>query len=1139
MANNLQLIRTSEDINNNEIIPFLIYINEKLYRLKNWNECIKIFYYFANIRNNNYFQDHMGKEYKGETYLSNYELNSSYIKVTAKYFVKKYDDYKCNLTILKNFLNNIFFNNEVVVYFKYSLETDDNKLYEKLAINKKKTKSGKYLFAKINREIFTEEEKFIRKIEKQFDLKSMLGDIVISSDDYNILNTYMKRELSNLISKNTYKIFHEKVFVVGLIQYAIKYYNKKSFWPSFENEYGITVKGNQQSLINNAFEAILKRYDKIFDDKVAIKIDNICLHCFVTNYYANKLFNYLFDFWKLDLKRNIENLNLPVMLGKKTTHFDVLVDELEKADNKHVNDIMHHTSLAIKYFKKICKNKIKKMLYLIDECFWESKLINVSTNRLYNLFREWIIDSKSKFQKELTDVQVKKGGRGQQMLSSPTIKYNYEKDSFKLIIPKQYFEKLDENEFPKWYISSKYNDLNMIIEPGIFDSNAGLFSDECFIELPKKNIFDSIQLYLRSDSNLYAKFVIKESKIRFFNDRLDLIILRPGDYTIPIGDVIAVSHHDFPVELLYSERFEKYHNNEYDVNIFDLTEGDILLLGNEEALKAGKKIEEGFVGGNELSFVKLINQNNELAIFNKLPKLILKIEKELVRGTGLIINNERFRLDELNCQRFTLNDGRTTNCIIINLDEYIIKNGIYNIIVSVPKTLGNKEFNFAYLKEFSFEFINSPYIFKEYGEVSFDIDSNIVYSLQDVNWTKENNRLVYTFNFNVKEREKIDELELQYKLQNGYCKLKFYIPVLLWKYDGVENLNWKVKKPNDLILKKIPNNIFFKANFDLTNSKNKVFIDEYNDSDDDLELPFKKEKGTDIYKCNIQLFNNKINREEVYRVVKLKLNDEIYDLCKIVCKSVVMDQQITGDFYNDCLHGYFDIKGDGEYFVQVFYKDILIADDVVLDCGTFSIDYSLKTGIYKVILYEVEDDDFIFENSSFIIGTYELQLVNVLNLENSIINIERIEDIDDNVAAFALSSRHIIKQLHKCSYDDIIGNDYLINMWREDLDLESLLYYKGSLFYENSLNQHVYIHGVLVAFKNNYQINDVVILKQDKKEKEYIELEYDFSRMFLVHSSEKFHNSEKYKRFLTLDDDLYRITISIQNIDEEDEENAA
>lgn len=141
----------------------------------------------------------------------------------------------------------------------------------------------------------------------------------------------------------------EKVFAFGIVRYAMKYYYRGIFWPHIFDEYGVKLSPNKQTEINDCFRLIMLKTGKTYDDTLKQKVDNISMHCFVTDKCATQFFDYLFDFWRLDLHRDIENIYGDFGKG----NFKLLLDELKSNNVRSISDIMKHTSKAIELNEKV------------------------------------------------------------------------------------------------------------------------------------------------------------------------------------------------------------------------------------------------------------------------------------------------------------------------------------------------------------------------------------------------------------------------------------------------------------------------------------------------------------------------------------------------------------------------------------------------------------------------------------------------------------------------------------------------------------------------------------------------------------------------------------------------------------------
>ena len=84
---------------------------------------------------------------------------------------------------------------------------------------------------------------------------------------------------------------------------------------------------------------IMNQNGKLYDESASY-MHNICMHAFVCDRCADQFFDYMFDFWRIDLFRNIENC----LSDEGVNLFDILIEEITNG----VQDIMLHTSLALK-----------------------------------------------------------------------------------------------------------------------------------------------------------------------------------------------------------------------------------------------------------------------------------------------------------------------------------------------------------------------------------------------------------------------------------------------------------------------------------------------------------------------------------------------------------------------------------------------------------------------------------------------------------------------------------------------------------------------------------------------------------------------------------------------------------------------
>ena len=164
----------------------------------------------------------------------------------------------------------------------------------------------------------------------------------------------MTDELRRLYFSNSFRPHYRQLFALGLVRFAMQYYEQKTFWPYLDYEYGVFIDGNKQGELHDIFRSIMAENGKKYDDDVSMKIDNISMHGFVTDKCAPQLFDYLFYFWRVDLNRNINNLRGET--GKEI--YKLLLEEMSQT-RQNVGNVMKHTSLAIINNKPSCNLRIR------------------------------------------------------------------------------------------------------------------------------------------------------------------------------------------------------------------------------------------------------------------------------------------------------------------------------------------------------------------------------------------------------------------------------------------------------------------------------------------------------------------------------------------------------------------------------------------------------------------------------------------------------------------------------------------------------------------------------------------------------------------------------------------------------------
>ena len=209
-------------------------------------------------------------------------------------------------------------------------------------------RSGPYVSSLISDRVLFDSEKLVLKIRREFEKKLLIGDVVLNKDEEKLLNALMIDELRAFRkyggNATFYGISDKRVFATGLVRYAMHQYNRKGtaeFWPYFKEQFGMTFDPNWQDRLHECFREIMELYGKPYSRTAPTKIDNITMHCFVCDNSAFQLFDYLFDFWRRDLARNVDRLKDKEAEGE----FNNLIEAMKQGEQS----IRSHTSLLLSF----------------------------------------------------------------------------------------------------------------------------------------------------------------------------------------------------------------------------------------------------------------------------------------------------------------------------------------------------------------------------------------------------------------------------------------------------------------------------------------------------------------------------------------------------------------------------------------------------------------------------------------------------------------------------------------------------------------------------------------------------------------------------------------------------------------------
>lgn len=876
---------------------------------------------------------------------------------------------------------------------------------------------------------------FIRlknRIHKEFPKKKLIGDIIINDSEYEMLIDYFKIKCKIIENSGSHSI-KDPIFAVVLVQIGIKYYDG-NFWGHVAKVLSMDkISSNFQVWIGESFVKTLSSYNKLLFNKNE-RVNNILMHGFVSDYYANDMFDFLFRYYDIDLERDLERNNKEMMKN--------LIEVIQKNDNTgRTYLLVKQTADAININTSGGKIRIRRLLRLIDKCFWEEITPVNPVSRLSILFNKWQENS-NEFKLKCNIYNSGSAGEGRKRsYSSPYIKCDFQNTTFKIILPTQ-LVKFDFEKDVKWNIYTQ--DKRTTIDTYLYEAVTGYKTETQIISINREDIFNEFIIELTCDEKRIKLFKIKSDCIRFFDREGNYL---NSDNNLPKGDVFAFTkENETPISeaLLETEPIGKLVRS-----YFEFEHGDIIRLPDGKSISIGKKIEEGLLYRKILKDSYAKNGDYIIPVYYAPPTMLIKMPEKKAIGTAIQINDNRYRMFDKQTTIIELGDRSGEVGYVINLKDYgCNKDGIYNIFVDVPNDRTNRSWQFALINGMSYEFEDAPYIFKTRGTISFNEELSVYTKNSSVIKNTDEN----SYNFKINEND--DYLGFYYKSKEQNIHLQFFIPVLKWSFD---EKNWHIEKPTDIWHSDFPYHIYFKYPDD----KLRISMDELIGHEDDMteqSVTYYKSKIKGYFECDTTRFISWFGREKIKRIVFIEFVKKRIEFLNIVTRSVVVEHVLKGDFESEKLIGEFEIIGRAKYYADIVLlgtNEILSKKLPIID-GKFVLESKLNSGKYKIIVYEDEEDDTGFGISNYLpIGEFIHKIINPYDLTGKNIAIKSIKKAENNIFQVKLSCDYVICNLTRVDEND--RNNYKGKLLIRYFTGSPIAYDVNVEFFNLNKLQYVYI----------------------------------------------------------------------------------
>ena len=912
-------------------------------------------------------------------------------------------------------------------------------------------------------------QKLIARINREIKQKTYVSDILIDEEEYELL----KKELNKIIgsAKRSKRLEGSPLFAVGVVQVALRIYQDGNFWGPFYNEIGQPKgDGQEQRLIGTAFYKVLKEYGRFTVEQNRF-VQNILLHCFVTNPYMDSYFSFLYAVYTSLLDRDLAQLDRDAMNAL-----------IERADRSNL--LVKNTAEAFKANPRGAKIRIRNHLKLLDKLFWDPDYTLRTSNRIYSKLQLWARHS-DKLILESASGRTS-GVKGKKRFSKPYLFFDQLRFTFRLVFPQQIV--IGDDPDLHWEISGQ---ITQNIVPDIVEAVVGFKVQECSINLDFwHDLLGEFKIKLKDHGdNIIRSFSLPKTVVRFFDDEGYLIFTNQ----LHAGTTFAVTEKK---SVLRSSSLAETHEYQGIVlSAFQFEDNDILMLPNGHAISiGGETIRSGLAGNAAVSGIRCVLQNNTVVpLMSKFPHIILRMAEVKAPGTCIEINTKRFSLADVAKMSFPIDDRSGDTGYWIEMDKvFAAQNGVYSVLADIP---GGSTFkwDFVYIDKFEMTFEESPYVFEPRGVVRFR--DNIMIRSLEKGCQKDVCGNAFRF-----ELAKVGRsIDFTYEQADFSCILSADVPALFTSFTGED---WSAERPDAIWHSELPDIIYISA----PQQKFTLFAEDPSDdlSSDIREKEYRKSAGDPCVACDIRWFKSYLDTGNNISILDIKLDAGPTELLRVVRHSIAASCSLFQVDEGHAIRVHASIIGKGTYYADVSREGVILAEKIPLENESCTLNMLVENGQYIVELFEGEEDDSGFGDADYYsIGKFYSDVVNPYDMSHRSFQILYVEKHADAHKILDLSFDYYVEDLVRTKEKDMYSGMMVVETGNKQLAAFPVFV----LFFDMSDPSLVSI-----SYKDEY--NDPMSFLYDTKRKGILKEE-----------NPKLPKLTCYRRytFLDLDEDLYRI----------------
>lgn len=829
------------------------------------------------------------------------------------------------------------------------------------------------------------------RIVKEFQNVTLLSEIEINDREFDLLMYYFKKKYLQ-IKESFRRPCVDVLFSVAMVQIGIRYY-ENNFWPQVAKAADIVELDQiSRGWVGGSVTETLLAFGKPVYSKNEY-VTNVMMHCFITDAYAGRFFDYLFQYYRIDMERDIS--------GLQDLDLEYICESIINPYSKRKQLLSEYTAMSIRAAKEYCKNVIINTLKMIDHSFWDEDYEDqYLTGRLEKRFEEWKTQSdfyqieKRKNKKEISE------GKCTRQFRAPHLECCFETGNFNIILPSQMIPIAGSDEIPdvRWFIVSR---KKWDFQCSLSDGYSGYKTEEICIPLEPDDIFYKYVFLLFSNNVPLRSFMWDEKKVQFFTSAGKCV---GGEHLEP-GRLFAFGSEDSCVQsiaLLYEGR-------EFGIKYYELNlhENDFVCVQGEDNYYVGQIPKPGLSDINKTLGLTISSNDKEftsIPVYSECPELIIEMEEEQYHGTAVIVNGTVNKLSQI--EFVDVHAGKSSErkyYFIYTGNLQGVKEGYNKILVDYPKTQKRLFVEYYKLSDFSFEFIDSPYIFKEHGILR--VNRKLVNDKICLNLIENVENIIF-------DMSELTDGVLNVSAWEDFV-LHFEIPMLLVSWNRKE---WQYKQLEDIWHANLEDIIYIRYPAAVI----ALYVDSKNGN---ISKRIYKHRADEIFDCDLTKFKSYFSKTKIIEKICMEVTNQKIDLFKIIQKSCLVDVKLSANLEAKGIEAKLDILGKSNYFVDLYCEDILLVEkEPVPDNMKLYFDIEVDTADYTVKIYESEED-FSFDEEYEFVGEKTQALVNPADLIGGCMRIKEIRTNDMHSLPIAVEYAYYLfleKQISCNSYEGIL-----------------------------------------------------------------------------------------------------------------------